>query len=93
MHDYCFSPRIGLIKDMALELKQQREVVPNMQIGIHWHLRFLERHPDLALKYSRQIEYLRCAAEQSYFILKGFFERVRYLQILLYNYITILVDK
>ncbi|RPA94081.1 hypothetical protein L873DRAFT_1702870 [Choiromyces venosus 120613-1] len=48
-----------------------------MQIGIHWHLRFLERHPDLALKYSRQIEYLRCTAEQSYFILKGFFERLK----------------
>ena len=76
MHDYCFPPRIGLVKEMALELKNERELAMCEQIGVHWHLRFLERHPDLALKYSRQMEQLRCEAEENYFLLKGFFERV-----------------
>jgi len=77
MDDFCFPARIELLKEMAIFLK--RKVDPNWQektLGSQWHLRFLERHPQLDSKYTRQIEQSRTVAEQNYFTLSQFYERV-----------------
>ena len=78
MHDYCFPPRIALLKEMAMYLQSKRDSEAGKSIRANWHLRFLDRHPTLSIKYSRQIEHTRAQAQQDYFIFATFFERVLY---------------
>lgn len=76
MQDYCFPPRITLVKDMAMYLCSKRDSAKAQSIGYNWHLSFLARHPELGIKYSRQIEHVRVEAQQDYFTFAKFFERV-----------------
>lgn len=76
MQDYCFPPRIPLLKEMAIYLYSKRDPEKTRPVGHNWHLSFLERHPELGTKYSRQIEHVRVEAQQDYFVFVNFFERV-----------------
>ena len=76
MHDYCFPPRIALLKEMARYLQSKWDSEVGKSTGANWHLGFLDRHPTLGIKYSRQIEHTRAQAQQDYFIFATFLERV-----------------
>jgi len=76
MQDYCFAPRISLLKEMAVYLYSKRNPEKPRPVGCNWHLSFLDRHPQLGIKYSRQIEHVRVEAQQDYFVFVNFFERV-----------------
>ena len=76
MQDDCFPPRIQLLKEMAIYLNSKRDPEKARPVGHNWHLSFLERHPELRIKYSRQIEYVQVEAQEDYFVFVNFFERV-----------------
>ncbi|PWW73911.1 hypothetical protein C7212DRAFT_299211, partial [Tuber magnatum] len=61
MQDYCFPPRISLVNEMAIYLYSKRNAEHAKSIDCNWHLAFLDRHPELGIKYSRQIEHLESA--------------------------------
>ncbi|RPA93783.1 hypothetical protein L873DRAFT_1498692 [Choiromyces venosus 120613-1] len=61
---------------MAMYLYSKRNPERPRPVGHNWHLSFLDRHPELGIKYSRQIEHLRVEAQQDYFVFVNFFERV-----------------
>ena len=54
MHDWGWSPRISTLVDMAkclLSAKEDTEALDQ-----HWYQNFLACHPDLKLKYSRNLD-------------------------------------
>ncbi|PWW75973.1 hypothetical protein C7212DRAFT_280078 [Tuber magnatum] len=58
IQDYCFPPRISLVKEMAIYLYSKRNAEHAKSIGCNWHLAFLDHHPELGIKYSGQIEHV-----------------------------------
>ncbi|PWW78428.1 hypothetical protein C7212DRAFT_69176, partial [Tuber magnatum] len=59
LKDYCFPPQIALVKEMAKYLHSKWDSEKARSIGYNWHLSFLACHPELGIKYSRQIEHVQ----------------------------------
>ena len=54
------APRVSLVSEMALGLLRKRELPPqsgSSHLGENWVYEFLQRHPELSSKYSKQIEH------------------------------------
>jgi hypothetical protein len=58
--DRGFPARIDMLRNMALEIIQQRAAPGSLPLGPalgkNWHTRFLARYPDLSLKFSRNLD-------------------------------------
>lgn len=54
--DRGFPPRLDLVQDMARHLERKRTGLAPAPLGKNWITRFLNRHPDLANKYSTNLQ-------------------------------------
>lgn len=72
MDDRGFPPRLDHVKDMALNLEQNRIGKEPGPMGKNWISRFLNRHPALASKYSTLLERQRAYSNDPRLI-KDFF--------------------
>ena len=54
--DRGFPPRLDMVKDMTLYLYEKRTGNKIIKVGKKWITRFLDRHPDLATKFSTKLD-------------------------------------
>ena len=71
-----FARRIWLLKEMAVYLYSKRDPEKPRPVGCNWNLSFLDSHPELGIKYSRQIKHVRVKAQQDHFVFVNLFERL-----------------
>jgi len=61
--DNCgFPPRLDMVKSMALFLYKKRTGDKGKSLGKNWITRFLDRHPDMATKFSTKLDRQRAHA-------------------------------
>jgi len=72
-------PRVSLVSEMALCLLQKRESPMERgtsRLGENWVYEFLQRHPELSSKYSKQIELCRALKLRNPLVLIMYFDTV-----------------
>jgi len=73
--DRGFPPRLDMVKDMALYLYEKRTGNKRIRVGKNWITRFLDRHPDLATKFSTKLDRQRAHASCPR-LLKDYFSKL-----------------
>ena len=76
--DRGFPPRLDMVKDMALYLYEKRTGNKIIRVGKNWITRFLDRHPDLATKFSKKLDHQRAHASCPR-LLKDYFSKLSYI--------------
>lgn len=74
MDDWGFPLRLALVHEMAAYLVQKRNL--GRKLGKRWLTRFLDRHPELASKFSMRLERQRAYAENPV-VIQDYFKKVR----------------
>ena len=73
--DRGFPPRLDMVKDMALYVYEKRTGNKIIKVGKNWIMRFLDRHPDLATKFSTKLDRQRAHASCPR-LLKDYFSKL-----------------